>query len=390
MKIGLVSTYPPRQCGIATYTHKLASALAAGDLGVAPAILAERGGAEIDPAIPCAACFSRRDDYAAAIAETAGGCGLALAHFEHAPDIFGLDGRMVRAAELLRARGVRVVVTLHTVFTRRSGLVERKPFAARFHRRLGRAVDAIVVHTETSADILQAHGVPAARIAQIPHGTDDPLRGDPLAGRRILGVGPRARVLLFFGFVHVQKNIHVLLAALERVVSRAPDATLAIVGKPGGDAWYNRLYARYLARRARRAGLERNVAIVDRFVSDAEAVDIHAAALMVLLPHAQGYGSASGVVHNAMALGLPVVCSDSLKFEEVARNISPELLVPAHAPRAWAEKICALLEDEELRAAYTAQVEAYARRTRWSEVARQHTELYRRVVGDGRVAGAVR
>lgn len=379
MKVGLVSTYPPRQCGIATYTRKLSAALASPQSGLSPAILAEWGGEAVLPEIPCEPCFGRRDDFGPAIDEAAARLGIEVAHFQHATDIFGVGGRMLSAAERLRRRGVGVIVTMHTVFTRSSGLIERKPFVSSFHRGLGRVVDGIVVHSEASRRILKAHGVPAELIEMIPHGTDDPQQGDPATGRRILGVQDDLPVLLFFGFVHMQKNVHVLLEALTRVVRRVPDVTLAIVGKPGGDAWYNRLYARWLRRRVRRLGLTSKVAIVDRFVDDSEAVDIHAASLAVLLPHAQGYGSASGVVHNAMSMGLPLICSDSIKFDEVASNISPELLVPTHDARAWADKILLVLEDKGWRDRIARLVETYARDTRWSEVAAQHAAVYRRI-----------
>lgn len=378
MKVGLISTHPPLQCGIATYTRKLSAALASPERGVSVAILAEQGGEAALAEIPCEACFSRRGDFGPPIEEAAVRLGIDVAHFQHAPDIFGVDGRMPRAAQRLRRRGIRVIVTLHTVFTRASGLLERRPFVASFHRGLGRVVDGIVVHSDTSRAILEGHGVSAGRIEVIPHGTDDPVRGDPDAGRKILGVQADDPVLLFYGFVHMQKNIHVLLKALTRVVKSVPNVRLAIVGKPGGDTWYNRLYARWLRRKAERFGLEPNVAIVDRYVDDSEAIDIHAAALAALLPHVQGYGSASGVVHNAMSMGLLPICSDSIKFEEVAASISPELQVPPHDARAWADKILLLLGDGDWRRRIASRVEAYARETRWSEVAAQHIALYRR------------
>jgi glycosyltransferase involved in cell wall biosynthesis len=386
MRVALVSTHPPRQCGIATYTRKLSAALVEGGDGVQPVVLCERGGEAVAAEIPCEACFTRGEDLGRPISTAAARRGVELAHFQHAPDIFGIGRQMLGAVEMLRRQGIAVVVTLHTVFTRTSGLIERRPFVASFHRELGRIADRIVVHSSTSRRILETHGVPRDRIELIPHGTDNPLRGEGEVGRRILGVGSGPRVLLFFGFIHVQKNVHVLLKALARVVETSPDTVLAIVGKPGGDAWYNRLYTRWLKRLAARLGLTRNVSIVDRFVSDAEAVDIHAASTAVLLPHAQGYGSASGVVHNAMSMGLPLLCSDSIKFEEIAENISPDLLVPTHSVRAWAEKISRMLDDDVWRASIEAGVERYARETRWSAVAAQHETLYHQIETGGEAA----
>lgn len=361
MKVAVVSTWPPKACGIATYSRKLYERMPE---AVQTFVVAEDER------------FRRSDDWTDAVVEAVMSGGADVAHFQHAPDIFGVDDRLLSACRRLRESGVRVVVTMHTVFTSWSAVLERQPFIGRFHRRLGQVVDGIVVHGRSSRDVLVAHGVPADRISLIAHGTDDPVRGDEEAGRSLLGVGQEAEVVLFFGFIHVQKNIHVLVRALRELVARRPLARLAVVGKVGGDHWYNRLYLRWLRRLARRAGVADRLIVVPRFVTEAELADVHAAAAVVALPHAQGYGSASGVVHGAMAMGLPMLCSRGPKFEEVGDEIDPSLLVEARSPAAWSAGLADLLDDEERRRELGVRTEAYAERTRWPVVAAEHLAVY--------------
>ncbi len=369
----MVSTYPPTQCGIAVYTQKLCRGLIeAGQSDLS--VLAEHGGAPSNAAPRVVPCFSREQDFRGVIAE-ARVQGVQGVHFQHAPDIFGMDDRLFDALASARDAHLRSVVTLHTVFTPRSGLVERKFNVRSFHRRLGAVTDALIVHTAGSRDILVEQGLAASRIHVIPHGTDPATTGDAAAGRRTLGVPDDADVVLFFGFIHMQKNIQVLVRALSHL-RHLPRLHLVVAGKVGGGTWYNRGYLRTLRALARARGVADRVVFVDRFIDDAEVPDIHAAAHVVALPHAQGYASASGVVHGAMAMGRPMLCSDGPKFEEVATEIDPDLLLPTHDERAWARAIEGLVVDEGLREKVRAQTIEYAERTRWPRVAQEHRAVY--------------
>jgi glycosyltransferase involved in cell wall biosynthesis len=218
MRLGLVSTYPPTRCGIATYTRLLAGELAKRpDLQVT--VLAEKGGAADLPNLAVEPVFSRREPFARPILEAVDRLGLEAVHLQHAPDILGMGRELFALLEGLKERQVRSLVTLHTVYTTWSGLLERKPHAAWFHHGLGQRADVLVVHQPSMARTLAAHGVPQARIHEIPHATEQLAGGDGQKIRQRLGIPVDAPVLLFFGFVHVQKNVHSKRSALAPSVS---------------------------------------------------------------------------------------------------------------------------------------------------------------------------
>ena len=306
MRVALVTTWPPRACGIATYARKLVAGMTSDDpAGLDLFVVAEEGGETGADGVPCAAAFRRQDAWAEAVIDAVTGGEAQVAHFQHAPDILGAGRPMIQACRGLRERGVRVVVTLHTVFTRWSGLLERRPLAPEFHRALGEATDALIVHGEGSREILASQGLDKSRVHVIPHGTDAPVRGDAAAGRTLLGLDEEAEVILFFGFIHIQKNIHVLVRALPRVIAERPEARLAVVGKVGGDHWYNRRYLDWLRRLAHRAGVLERLVVVPRFVSEDELADVHAAARVVAVV-AAGAGLQR---HQLRArVGVPVEC----------------------------------------------------------------------------------
>lgn len=378
MKIAFASTYPPQHCGIANYTRTLTDAIAAeGDVEIV--VLSEQGGQPQGGPVGCIPVFSRNQDFSGPLVRAAVEQRVRLVHVQHAPDIFGMGNRLYRLLVGLRREGIASVVTLHTVYSFTSGLIERKPHAPGFHRMLGNRADRLLVHQPSMQRELERQGIPSERIVELPHGTQAPPSEDGSALRTRLGIPASAPLLLFFGFVHVQKNVHTLLLALKSVLRERPDVHLVIAGEVAGGTWYNRAYFRILREMVQRLKLSGHVHLERRFIPGNQVGRYYAAADIVLLPHNQGYGSASGVAHDALAARKPLLCSDTLKFEEIGRSVSPFLMVPTHRPSAWAQKILALLNEPALRAEIGDRVARYAAETSWARVAAAHLDLYRRL-----------
>jgi glycosyltransferase involved in cell wall biosynthesis len=112
------------------------------------------------------------------------------------------------------------------------------------------------------------------------------------------------------------------------------------------------------------------------FAPEEEVGLLYGAADAVLLPYAQSYGSASGILHHALGAGRAVLCSSSPKFAEVAEHIGRDAVLPTHSARAWARALERAATDE----GWLQSLEARARRrgvqTAWPEVGAQHVALY--------------
>jgi glycosyltransferase involved in cell wall biosynthesis len=381
MKLAVVSTYYPAPCGIATYSEKLCRHIKAAENDIEIVVIAERGAQEASGPIPCHPCFHRKEKFSKILLEAILKHKPDIVHFQHAPDILGVDARLINVVEGLRDKGVKTVVTLHTVYTGFTGFIERKPFIKSFHRKIGKSADAIIVHHGLSMKkILADHNVTEDKIHVIPHGTGIISGGDALLGRKLFDLPQSGKIILFFGFIHVQKNIHVLIKAMPDILKKLPDTHLVIAGSVAGNTWYNRLYAKYLDYLIKSRSLCDNVHITAKFIENEQIPHIYAASSLILLPHSQGYGSASGVVHMALGMERPPVCSDSLKFEEVKMNISDELLVPAHNSSAWSQTIVRLLTDDKYYGDILTKVRNYAEKTSWEAAAKKHIEVYKDII----------
>lgn len=366
MRIAMASTFPPAECGIGKYCEHLVRSLH--ERSVEVAVLAE------------GVAWSRRGDWAADIARALERNPASVLHVQHEESIFGQDDRLAVLFDRARALGTRTVVTLHSVYD--SGFPRSLFIPGRsFHRRLARSCDAFVVHQGAGmANVLIDHGVPSERVHVIAHGTPQLALPDRTEARAALGLPPDAPIALFFGFIHRGKNVDVAVRAFERLVTRHPEAKLVIAGKLRssifGDGWYASTLLRLMAR-----GIEEGRIIYHPgFVPEARKPLYYAAADVIVLPHHQAYGSASGVLHEAMGARLPAVCARGKKFAELVERIGATL--PAATPGArdvdaWEHALERLLFDADAREVARATVARLAAETSWNVSGERHAGVYR-------------
>ena len=208
----------------------------------------------------------------------------------------------------------------------------------RFHRQLGDAADALVVHgRHTMADELEKRGIALSKIHQIVHGTPDAHTVDREAARVQLGIPSGSPVLLYIGFIHPQKNVHTILLWFRRLLRQVPNCCLYLVGSVQNPILTNRARLKALKWIIRINGLAGSVIFRENYVPVQETSTLYAAADLVLLPSAQRYDSARGVVHDSFAAGRVPLCSRSPKFAVVGTAIDPGLLVSTYSLRAWSD-----------------------------------------------------
>jgi glycosyltransferase involved in cell wall biosynthesis len=164
---------------------------------------------------------------------------------------------------------------------------------------------------------------------------------------------------MLFGRLEQYKGVEVLVAAMQHVWERRPDARLVVAGE--GQA-------------AQLVPDDPRTTLLARYISEAEVDGILAGARLVALPYTQA--SQSGVGMLAIAAGVPVVVSDLGSLPELAYDGS--FVATAGDPRALARTILDHLDDgPDVRARVLAHARA---QFSWEAAARRTTELYRELV----------
>ena len=378
-----VGSYPPRRCGIATFTRDLAEGLAAVS-GRPFRVIAMHNPADA-PAYPPEVVRTIRRDHIEDYREAA-------AFVNHAPvDVvclqheFGLFGGEAGAHlfEFLRLLEKPVVATLHTVIRRPAPGYREATLA------LIRHAHRLVVMSEVAREILvDTYGAPAEKIRLIPHGVPDPPGADPAVVKRELGLEGRW-VILTFGLLSRNKGIELALDALPAVVRDHPQVLYVVLGATHPEVlrWEGDVYRRFLEDRVRELGLEEHVRFVNEYVDQETLLRwIHASDLYVT-PYPNEEQVVSGTLSYALAMGKPIVSTPYWYARELLAG-GRGVLVPFGQPAVLAEAVRELLGDRAQYERISRAARDFGQRMRWPAVAEQYVRLLAEVAAAAALSGA--
>jgi glycosyltransferase involved in cell wall biosynthesis len=368
-RVALVSTYPPRRCGIATFTADLGRAI--GDREIV-ALSGPRDGIPTDHPTHHVIRTDVRADYARA-ARALGDCGVSVVSVQHEYGIWGPnDGEGV--LDFLASLSVPAVTTLHTVL--------RHPTAGqrRVMQGLLDATTAVVVMSKAAATILgERYTADPRRVRIIPHGVPDLPFVEPDSVKAGLGMAGHS-LLLSFGLVGPSKGYEAVIETMPDVVRAVPDARYVILGAthPELQRTEGERYRTHLETLATELGMTEHVVFVDRFVSQHELSRWLEAADVFVTPYPDLDQIVSGTLSYAMAAGKASVSTPYLYATEILAD-GRGRLVPPGDPGAMSDALIELLQDHGLRAAMAQRAYLHGRGMLWSRVAASYEQLFTRL-----------
>ncbi len=382
LSVMFVSTYPPRECGIATFTQDLLLNIISEDPGIKANVCA------IDPGKGESAygCLSPlmypksrvshviKDTDPISFVEAAhriNATRFGVINIQHEYGLYGGTWGS-NIIEFMDALEKPVITTLHTV-------LPKPPSAAKeITREIYNLSDTVVVSAHIGADILEnAYGLDSAKITVIPHGVPDVPFISTEQPKRKLGLSRRF-VLASFGLLHPAKGIEFVLEALPHVVATNPSANISylIVGethpnivKNAGERYRERLKDIVRAQR-----LEAHVQFVDRYLTNRNLILHFLATDICVMPYLGRDQISSGVLSQAIGCGKAIISTPYLHARD-ALSDERGLLVNFEDPEDLSEKINMLVQNDSLRKEMEIRTYMYGRSITWREVARRYIQL---------------
>jgi len=384
--IAFVSTFPPRRCGIATFTESLSGACAGhvgGQLRILVAAL-DRPREDYDyPEI-----VKHRIDQEARVAyveaaEFLNFGNVRAVSLQHEFGIFGgPDGQYV--LDLLRELRCPVVTTLHTV------LDSPSPGQREVMDELIVLSQRLVVMSQRGARFLQdVYDAPEEKIRVIHHGVVQLPLVEPGDYKNQFDMAGR-QVVLTFGLLSPGKGIEYMLQALPPVVEEYPNLCYIVVGAthPEIAAREGESYRLGLQRLARELGLQRNVLFIGRFVEQAELCEFLKAADIYVTPYLNREQITSGTLAYAVGAGKPVISTPYWHAEELLQE-GRGVLVDFRSPEGFSRALLELLGDPRRLREMRASAYEFSRQMVWPEVGRRYVETFREVMSAVRIRAAM-
>lgn len=374
--IALIGNFPPRRCGIATFTGDVQAALAGRfpDLAVDVYAMDDGHGPYAFP--DAVAASIAEDDLPAyrAAARRIEASGAELIWVQHEYGIFG--GRSgAHLLALLDETDLPVAATLHTI------LAEPDPDQRRVMEALVRRCDRLFVMAERGREILiETYRAPPERISAIPHGVPDRPLAPPDAMKARLGFAGH-QVLLTFGLLSPGKGIETIIEALPEIVERHPQALYVVLGATHprlvareGEAYRERLQALAADR-----DVADHVRWFDEFAELDRLLDFLEAADLYVTPYLGAQQMTSGTLSYAVGMGKPVVSTPYVHAAELLAG-GHGRLVGFGDSAGFAEAINALLNDDQERARMARANYRLGRTMLWPRLAEASVEELTAVV----------
>lgn len=372
-----ISSYPPRACGLATYTFDLIKSIEEqyrNTFKISICALQSE---------PDQFQYTRQPKYALNVSvknsfrKTAflinKDDSIKLVVVQHEFGLFySADQSFLSFLELICKP---VIIIFHTVLPRPD---DHLLFTV---QQIAGCVSEIVVMTHLSKSILMTdYQIAEGRISVIEHGTHliAPKDKEKLKQKYDL---PGSKVLMTFGLVNSNKGFETTIDALPEVVARFPDVVFLIVGKthPNIVAQEGEVYRQMLEAKVALLGLERNVRFVNEYVELPVLLDYLQLTDVYLFTSVDPNQAVSGTFAYAVSCGCPIISTPIPHAKEFADRVSVSI-VDFRSSEQLSKAIMGLLENDELRERVSVNNLIKMAPSAWQNVAMSYTRVFEKAL----------
>ena len=375
MRVAYVSSYPPRECGIATFTEDLVKAIDEYKIlapGVVVAVNDHGARYDYDKRVILQIERDSIKSYVDA-AYSINNSDIDAVSLQHEFALFGGNGGeyIVTFLENLHKP---IVTTLHTIpyqdSSNRGEILQQIASLSR----------SIVVTCSNAANIIKEEHKIKNTIRIIPHGSPDVpcvIRDEVKAS---LGLDNRI-IISTFGFLSSKKGIEYVINALPSIIKRDSRVTYIVIGEthPEKRKKEGEKYREFLTALVNKHGLEKHVILINRYLTTKELIRYLEATDIYVVPYITKDQVSSGTLAYALAAGKAIISTPFPHAQELLSN-GRGLLCEFEDSDSIAKCAIALLEDDKLREAMERKAYDHSRQFLWPEVAKKYIRLLREAV----------
>lgn len=382
MIIAFIGTYPPRECGIGTFTNNLLNSVLHtskridnNSSGIVIAMDDNNINYDYPKEVKLTVRQEFQEDYLKA-SEFINLSGADICVLEHEFGIFGGQNG-VYILPLLHKLEMPLVVTLHTILKTPS--YNEKAVL----QEIGKMAAKIVVMSKTAIDFLvNIYDIPKNKIEFIEHGVPD-IHYDNQKSKSEFKLDKK-RVLLTFGFVGRNKGIETVINALPAVVKKHPNVLYIIGGKthPNVLRHSGEEYRIFLKRLIKKLHLEDHVMFLNEFIEVQDLFKYLAATDIYITPYLNEAQITSGTLSYAIGVGAAVLSTPYWHARELLANGRGKLFDFGDVS-TLSEIIIELLDNPEELEKLKQKAYAYGKNITWPKTGEKYFLLIKSILKSG-------
>jgi glycosyltransferase involved in cell wall biosynthesis len=382
MKLAYVGTYPPRECGIGTFTQNLAHSMFEHGEGINEImVFAMNDHDQIYP-YPTEVKLSINQEQQTEYLEAANFINLSGADaciLEHEFGIYGGQSG-IYVLPLLHRLNIPLITTLHTILETPS--YNEKAIL----KEICKMSDKIVVMSLKAIDFLtEIYEVPQEKIVLIEHGVSD-IRFDKEQSRKEFKLNDR-KLLLTFGFIGRNKGIETVIKALPEIIKKHPEVLYIVLGKthPNVLRHAGEEYRNYLQVLIKTLKLNEHVLLLNEFIDENELFKYLSACDIYITPYLNEAQITSGTLSYAMGSGCVVVSTPYWHAAELLAENKGRLF-DFNDSDGLSEVLNNLLDKPDVLDKIQKRATAYGRNITWPKIGQKYAELVSQTVCEPKLA----
>lgn len=383
MKIAYISTYPPRECGLATFNQNLVNALSLNPSynSQQSFVVAMNESENLDEhAYPKEVKFvirqQNQQDYIDA-ANFINESDIDTVIIEHEFGIFGGNSGVFLLSLINRLKKPFITI-LHTVLKEPSFMQQT------IIKEIALKSSKIVVMSKKAVLFLTSiYQIPKSSIKLIEHGVPDlePILNNEVAQSELF---KNRKVLFTFGLISRNKGLETMIKALPSIAAEHPEVLYVILGNthPGVVKHNGEEYRDSLKALAKDLGVENNIAFVNKFVSEEELHQYLTACYIYVTPYLNEAQITSGTLSYAIGAGAAVVSTPYWHAQELLADNRGKLF-DFKNDKQLAQIVNELLSNEHKHQQLKQNAYQYGLDLRWPAIG----NVYINVLEDALAAG---
>ena len=379
MKIAYIGTYPPRECGIGTFTEDLYKSMVNDireDQDPTDGFIVAMNDHELTYDYPEEVKMTIRQEHQRDYLSAANFINLSgadIAVLEHEFGIFG-GKNGVYILPLLHRLEIPLMVTLHTIIKNPS--YDQKAVLSEICKM---ARKVVVMSYKAIEFLTTIYDVDKSKIEYIEHGVPD-IQFSQRQSKKEFNLENK-KLLLTFGFISPNKGIETVIKALPVVIEKHPDVLYIVLGKthPNVLRYSGEEYRNYLQLLVKSLQLDKHVFFLNEFVGQKELFRYLSASDIYITPYHNEAQITSGTLSYAVGAGSAVISTPYWHASELLADGRGRLF-NFHDSDELSSILMDLLDNPDLLKMIREKAYNYGRQTIWPKTGNKYNNVAKKIL----------